>query len=1016
MTMTRPARTSPRRVVAVAAAALVAMLGGGLTAAPAAAADTLAAPVVESIDGTAVTLAWPAMADVASYAIVEYDGENETGVFTLDGDDQERATPVSSSDGLVRAVFDGLDADLPRSAAIRGLGEDGSARAETARTAPLVPAAPDAAGADGGDDGGDVGGDDGDGGDGGDAGGGGDGGDAGDAGGDSDSATDGDPDVDAGAGSGGDADSGGAAGDGGAGTVGDTEGDGVGGEGDGGGGDGGGGDGSGDGDGNGTDGDGNGTEGDAQQVSGVLFDWGLNDETNGGSYFGGCNFLSAGVAGNTGSARVWNASDGFYRAEDGNTTIVRPTADGTGLTTPTWASRCQTPSGQTVNGKTTSSVESHTQTRVQIAGGTGTVDPVTGTADIAWEGSFTVAYYGGMTYWSASDPHLVVRADGTGELTATLSGYGADMDDTSIWSPLPGRTVPLARLSGVEVTASGVVVTPDYLGVSIPADIAGRNPQAARTIENAAWWGAFPAEFLRFQELTGQNSYWYTTDGGATSLQPRKVPLPLTVQLGATTPEPVAPAITSQPQSVSVGAGATASFTVGASGRPLRYQWQTHDADAGWTSIDGATAASHSVSASAALDGTRYRVIVSNHLASVASRAATLTVSSGSTDPGGGDDDESGPTETAGALFDWGINAESSGGSYFGGCNFLSAGVAGDTGSARVWAQGDGFYRTVAGNSTIVRPSGDGLERPSWATRCETADGTSVNGRTTSADDSHTGTRIRITGGTGTFDAEANTAEVSWKGSFTVAYYGGMTYWSASDPELVVRADGTGTLTATLSGYASDMDDVSAWGRVAPRKVVLATLTGVEVTPQGFTHTPDYLGVSIPDDIAGRNAQPPRTAENRDWWGSFPADFVRFQALTGQSSYWYTTPGGAGTIQPRKVPLPVTVCATSTCTVPEPATAAAGSGSPTIRQTALQPPTVRRWIAAEQVPLPPQTVTEVLIIKRVAAAPAAATSLVALDERVLVAAGALVALLGLLVLVAGAGGVLVLSGSPPRRP
>lgn len=419
--------------------------------------------------------------------------------------------------------------------------------------------------------------------------------------------------------------------------------------------------------------------------------------------------------------------------------------------------------------------------------------------------------------------------------------------------------------------------------------------------------------------------------------------------------------------------------------------------------------------ATAALDGARYRAVVSNDLGSATSRSAQLTVRTSNGGDDGGDGEETGPTETSGALFDWGINAESTGGAYFGGCNFLSAGVAGDAGSARVWTQADGFYRSTAGNTTIVRATADGerLERSTWATKCETAGGTSVNGKTTSGTDSHTGARVRITGGTGTFDADANTADISWRGSFTVAYYGGMTYWSASDPRLVVREDGTGTVTATLSGYASDMDDASKWGRIAPRTVVIATLTGVEVTAAGFTRIPDYLGVSTPDDIAGRNAPPARTAENREWWGAFPADFVRFQTLTGQSSYWYTTAGGAGSIQPRKVPLALTVCATASCDVPE-AETAGGTDSPTVRQTVLKPPTARLWTAAQQAALPPQTVHEVLLIKRVAAAPPATTAAMGVDERVLVAAGALVAMLALLVLVAGAGGVLVLTGTPRK--
>ncbi len=754
------------------------------------------------------------------------------------------------------------------------------------------------------------------------------------------------------------------------------------------------------------------------QVSDVLFDWGINQESNGGSYFGGCNFLSAGIAGDTRSARMWTQADGFYRSEDGNTTIVKPTADGSSLTRPTWASKCQTPTGDSVAGVVSAtSPRSHTDSRVQIAGGSGTIDVSAGTAEITWQGSFTVAYYGGMTYWSASDPVLAIDADGTGRLTAQLSGYAADMDDPSIWAPLPARSVTLATFRDVEVSASGLSLRPDFLDVPIPAEIAGRNPQAVKTTANAAWWGAFPSDFLRFQELTGQNSYWYTTEGGADSIQPRKVPTPLVVTVGAHAPAPIAPAVTSHPQSTTVEDGRTASFTVSASGRPLTYRWQSRTGTSAWTDVDGATTAALTVTATRALDGTRYRVVISNALGEAVSREATLTVrAAGTTEPGddGGTTPEEGegPRETSGALFDWGINNESSGGAYFGGCNFLSAGIAGDAGSARVWTEADGFYRSRDGNTTIVRSTGGTDERPTWSTRCDTADGTSVNGKTTSAADSVTQTRVRITGGTGVIDPEKGTARLSWKGAFTVAYYGGMTYWSAADPVLTVGPDGSGTLTATLSGYASDMDDTSVWGRIAPRSVVLARLTGVTVTATGFTHIPDYLGVSVPAEVAGRNPQPARTAENRAWWGAFPAEFVRFQALTGQSSYWYTTAGGAGTIQPRKVPLPITVCATESCRVPEPA-AVEGPGSLTVTQTVVAPPKPRLRAAA-QAPAPPQAAHEVVLIQRVAAAPVASAA-APIDERVVLAAGALAAMLAVLVLIAGLGGVVVLSGSPSTR-
>jgi hypothetical protein len=60
---------------------------------------------------------------------------------------------------------------------------------------------------------------------------------------------------------------------------------------------------------------------------------------------------------------------------------------------------------------------------------------------------------------------------------------------------------------------------------------------------------------------------------------------------------------------------------------------------------------------------------------------------------------------------------------------------------------------------------------------------------------------------------------------------------------------------------------------------------------------PDYLGVEV-TPVSGTQT---RTGDN---WGSFPQDFVTFQGLTGQSSYWYSSGGAA---DPKKIALPITV-------------------------------------------------------------------------------------------------------------
>ncbi|WP_374437630.1 M64 family metallopeptidase [Inhella sp.] len=85
------------------------------------------------------------------------------------------------------------------------------------------------------------------------------------------------------------------------------------------------------------------------------------------------------------------------------------------------------------------------------------------------------------------------------------------------------------------------------------------------------------------------------------------------------------PAITSQPASVTVDAGRTATFSVSASSSAaLSYQWRRNG-----STISGATAASYTTPATTAADnGANFSVVVTNSRGSVTSNNATLTVRS----------------------------------------------------------------------------------------------------------------------------------------------------------------------------------------------------------------------------------------------------------------------------------------------------------------------------------------------------------------------------------------------------
>jgi hypothetical protein len=93
----------------------------------------------------------------------------------------------------------------------------------------------------------------------------------------------------------------------------------------------------------------------------------------------------------------------------------------------------------------------------------------------------------------------------------------------------------------------------------------------------------------------------------------------------------IAPYITTQPQSQTVGEGSTASMVVVADGAsPLRYQWRFHG-----TNLPGATNAAISFPSVQPSHGGGYAVVITNIAGSITSAVATLTVSTGDADGDG---------------------------------------------------------------------------------------------------------------------------------------------------------------------------------------------------------------------------------------------------------------------------------------------------------------------------------------------------------------------------------------------
>ncbi len=290
-------------------------------------------------------------------------------------------------------------------------------------------------------------------------------------------------------------------------------------------------------------------------IDDAVFRWGLSNESNNSAFFGGSNFFAAGKIGNPGAGSqllkdadqgaTWqNGAAAGWSAEAGNVTIEKKQADGS-YATATWDGRDTTATGGSLGAPGAATYSDH---QIVIENGTGTVDVAAGTAEISWDGDASVIFYGGYTFWYLSDPELTVNADGTGDLTATVSGYGASMDDPTLWTAIAEREVTLADFDDLDVTEDGITGVPEYLGVEV--DTPG-NAQA----RTGTSWGSFPQSFVDFQQLTGQTSYWYSSGSG---LDAGKVALPFEVQLSQ------APAVTVSAQAVP--AAGTTEITVSGTG------------------------------------------------------------------------------------------------------------------------------------------------------------------------------------------------------------------------------------------------------------------------------------------------------------------------------------------------------------------------------------------------------------------------------------------------------------------
>jgi hypothetical protein len=143
-----------------------------------------------------------------------------------------------------------------------------------------------------------------------------------------------------------------------------------------------------------------------------------------------------------------------------------------------------------------------------------------------------------------------------------------------------------------------------------------------------------------FSNIAGATAATYTATGVTTSMTGNTYRCIVSGQCGTTTSSTVTltvntlPAVVTNPSNVAQCTGTSVSFSVGATGTALTYQWQVStDGGSTYSNISGETAATYTIASTVlSQNNNRYRCVVSGACSPVAtSNAATLTLSAAPT-------------------------------------------------------------------------------------------------------------------------------------------------------------------------------------------------------------------------------------------------------------------------------------------------------------------------------------------------------------------------------------------------
>ncbi len=234
----------------------------------------------------------------------------------------------------------------------------------------------------------------------------------------------------------------------------------------------------------------------------------------------------------------------------------------------------------------------------------------TGTAPLSYQwqkdgnniqGANAAAYNINSASLSDAGDYQVVVSNAAGSATSNSAALtvNPDIQPPAITAQPQDLTVTEGQPASFSVSATGTAPL-SYQWQKNGSNIQGANA-AAYNINSASLSDAGD-----YQVVVSNAAGSATSNGAALTVNPDIQP----------------PAITAQPQDLTVTEGQPASFSVSATGTaPLSYQWQKNGSN-----IQGASAAAYNINSASLSDAGDYQVVVSNAAGSATSNSAALTV------------------------------------------------------------------------------------------------------------------------------------------------------------------------------------------------------------------------------------------------------------------------------------------------------------------------------------------------------------------------------------------------------